>query len=54
MLRQELWTRDRFERWLRTRAGAEAVRIDHPYDVRPCTCGDINCHGWRLNLREDR
>jgi hypothetical protein len=32
MATQELWSRELFERWLRTRAGAAAVRIGHPYD----------------------
>ncbi len=19
-----------------------------PYDIAPCACRDVNCHGWRL------
>lgn len=22
------------------------------YDVAPCDCGDVNCHGWRVIERE--
>ena len=29
-----------------TRHGCIVVRP--PYDLQPCTCGDVNCHGWRV------
>jgi hypothetical protein len=41
------WTRDRFEAWLRSKE-APATVIAPPYRIEPCTCGDLNCHGWRL------
>ena len=39
------WTRDRFVAWL-TAAGVPV--FVQPYASAPCTCGDVNCHGWRL------
>ena len=24
------------------------IAVDGPYDVQPCGCDDVNCHGWRL------
>lgn len=54
-LRPRLMTRDEFEAFVtadrRTHGGATApIRIyaRPPYDLRPCTCGDVNCHGWRF------
>lgn len=38
-------TRDEFEAWLRRNRIQVYV---YPYVVLPCTCGDYNCHGWRL------
>jgi hypothetical protein len=40
------WTRDRFQAWLRKTGGP--VYVEPPYALAPCTCGDVNCHGWRL------
>jgi hypothetical protein len=40
------WTRDRFRTWL-TSTGVP-VCVEAPYELAPCTCGDVNCHGWRL------
>jgi hypothetical protein len=40
------WTRDRFQSWLRKTGGP--VHVEPPYELAPCRCGDVNCHGWRL------
>lgn len=44
--RQTLMTRRAFEEWMS--AKGRAIYIDGPYDVLPCRCGDVNCHGWRF------
>lgn len=36
-------TRDEFERIFLGR-----VFLEPPFDVVPCSCGDVNCHGWRF------
>jgi hypothetical protein len=40
------WTRDRFAAWL-VSTGVP-VFLEAPYELTPCACGDVNCHGWRL------
>lgn len=39
-------TKDAFVAWLGS--SCRAVLFTGPYDVEPCECGDVNCHGWRL------
>jgi len=41
-----VWTRERFLLWLT--ATCAPILADPPYDLAPCTCGDVNCHGWRV------
>ena len=36
-----------FTAWLRGRR-APPIYIDGPFEIVPCVCGDMNCHGWRL------
>ncbi len=38
-------TREQFEQWLGTQR--MSIYVD-PYVIEPCSCGDINCKGWRL------
>jgi hypothetical protein len=38
--------RAEFERFIATAQIKLFVRA--PYALRPCTCGDVNCHGWRF------
>lgn len=40
-----LMTRGDFTRWLRRNRISVYV---WPYEIAPCSCGDHNCHGWRL------
>ena len=39
-------TREEFDRFV-TQMKAD-IYVRPPYDVVPCHCGDINCHGWRF------
>lgn len=41
-------TRAAFTQWLTDNRVAVYV---WPYEVAPCTCGDVNCLGWRLVQR---
>lgn len=41
-------TREEFKTFLRK--GAVAVYV-WPYEIVPCSCGDYNCHGWRLVVK---
>lgn len=52
-------TREEFERFavddrrnVQSRAGVfirkGRILLRPPYDVVPCECGDLNCHGWRV------
>jgi hypothetical protein len=34
---------ERFLSWIRF-----SITVRQPYKVVQCTCGDINCHGWRI------
>lgn len=56
---QRLLTRDEFSRYVvddriapQTLMGVSLrqgrVLVRPPYDVVPCRCGDINCHGWKV------
>jgi len=38
-------TKEQFEQWLGTQR--MSIYVD-PYVIKPCSCGDINCKGWRL------
>lgn len=29
------------------------ITVAPPHDVRPCTCGDMNCLGWRIVTRAE-
>jgi hypothetical protein len=41
-------SREEFIDWLHSPGrGVEIVR-QAPYEVAPCTCGDMNCKGWKL------
>jgi hypothetical protein len=43
--KRRLMSLDEFRDWLfSTKAD---IRVN-PNEIRPCTCGDVNCHGWRL------
>jgi len=43
---QRLLTREAFQHYV---AKAQIkLFVRPPYAVVPCTCGDINCHGWRF------
>lgn len=37
--------REVFEQWIVR--NADRVQIE-PFEIVPCACGDVNCHGWRL------
>lgn len=41
----ERMTLAEFRAWLT--AAKPDIHVE-PYNVRPCTCDDVNCHGWRL------
>jgi hypothetical protein len=44
--KQTLMTRTEFDTFLgRQRI---PIMVAPPYDLVPCGCGDVNCHGWRL------
>lgn len=45
-------TREQFERWLRQHR--VHIALDGPYDIEPCACRDVNCHGWRLVPRPEQ
>jgi hypothetical protein len=38
-------TLDEFRRWL---VDHDAHVVVRPYTIVVCSCGDVNCHGWRL------
>lgn len=38
-------TREEFEAFVED--GHHLV-VARPYAIEPCTCGDINCRGWKL------
>jgi hypothetical protein len=47
--RQVVMTRLEFEAFLWQRNGPmSAAFVRFPFDIVPCDCGDVNCHGWRL------
>lgn len=48
--RPQLMTRQEFETFM----GHAKVYVQPPYDVMPCGCGDVNCHGWRFVERGTR
>jgi hypothetical protein len=31
---------------------AKSILVEPPHDIRPCTCRDINCRGWKIVRRE--
>ena len=41
-----LMTREEFVHFIALAQTKLYVRA--PYTIAPCTCGDINCHGWRF------
>ena len=43
--RQVLFTREQFEAFILHQRVKIYVAA---YEIRPCACGDVNCHGWRL------
>lgn len=55
MVKQHLMTREQFESFVTGLTGHRGgsngpllVYVEPPYDVVPCDCGDLNCHGWRF------
>ncbi len=36
-----------FTAWL-SGPGAPPIYIDGPFQIVPCACFDVNCHGWRI------
>jgi hypothetical protein len=49
VLEQQLMTRAEFEAWFGKQRNDVYVRP--PYELAPCDCGDLNCHGWRFIRR---
>jgi hypothetical protein len=57
---QSRMTREEFEafvsgnrgRGLRGGQGPLQIFVPPPYDVVPCRCGDVNCHGWKFVERQ--
>jgi hypothetical protein len=46
---QLVMTRAEFEAFLWAPSGPmSAAFVRFPFDIVPCDCGDVNCHGWRL------
>jgi hypothetical protein len=43
---QELMSRAEFDRFIERKK--IPICVAPPYDVVPCSCGDVNCHGWRF------
>lgn len=41
-------TREEFEVWIR-RTGRALTDPNAP--IVPCRCGDVNCKGWRFDIR---
>jgi len=64
MLKARRMTREEFqdfvvgERGWPRPGGANApiqILVQPPYEVVPCDCGDVNCHGWRfVERRQDQ
>jgi hypothetical protein len=49
ILSGEVMTRAEFEAFLWPAHGPTVpIYIRPPFDIVPCDCGDVNCHGWRL------
>lgn len=44
--KQRLMTRDEFDQFATD--GNLILYVGAPYDVIPCHCQDVNCHGWRF------
>jgi len=44
-------TRQEFEAWVSK--NGRAIYVRPPYDLEPCLCGDVNCHGWKFVERQD-
>ncbi len=45
---QQRMTKAEFEQW----ADRVVITARAPYDLVPCPCRDINCHGWRFVERQ--
>lgn len=62
MRKQHRMTRDEFELFVlgatgKPRGGNGPVQlyVRAPFDIVPCTCRDVNCHGWRfVEVRAER
>lgn len=58
MSRRRLMSRAEFETFAVERRGSSPLTglslrkglivVRSPYELQPCTCGDVNCHGWRI------
>lgn len=54
MKKQHRMTRAEFEAFVigtkgqRGGSGPVQLYVRAPFDLVPCTCRDINCHGWRF------
>lgn len=46
MAKQHLMTRKAFEQWVTD--SFVRVTARRPYQIVPCQCGDVDCHGWRF------
>jgi len=59
MPHQALMTRAEFDAFARGHHGRHGgqgplvVYVRPPYDVAPCRCGDVNCHGWKFVEQQD-
>jgi hypothetical protein len=51
---QHLMTREEFEHFVTGHRGTYGgngplpIYVTPPFDLVPCTCGDVNSHGWRF------
>jgi len=50
---RDRWTRAEFAKWAADPRNITRIRVTPPFDLVPCTCPDVNCHGWRFVERRD-
>ena len=53
-IRRRIMTREAFETFMRDRNAQMRIFVRPPYQLVPCDCGDVNCHGWRFVELEAR
>jgi hypothetical protein len=51
--RSVVMTREQFATFVTSAKHEVSILVRPPYDVVPCHCGDVNCHGWRFVERQD-